>query len=209
MKYKTALEVIMATMKARFSEHQTTIMTKNFLEVTFLNGVLGTDESHYKYPNSHNPIPCDPADDRIDILNCLYQSIEKKAVVVFPGYHGCIGCFNQYVDDLAHLTPSADYFKVVMHEMFEHLRYLFTGVITISWNLYWNPVSWNAENKKLSQLLQDEAEKLDFYVDDISVDQQLITLMYKNGRGYNSLPRLENGEIVPDYKQILFDWPEI
>jgi hypothetical protein len=175
-KIKTSADAIVDNLNKRFIKDQTSIEIKKKMEKAFLDGTLGNQDCIHNYPFSDKDVCSDSPDNRIELLNKFYDSIAQKGIIVFPGYSGCVRCFNSYINDLKLLAPFSEKVAIVGHCIEDYLAYLYSGGLEIEWNLLNVDVSNVENNGGIADLLHREVQQFGFWVPEISVNERTMYL---------------------------------
>jgi len=165
-------------LKQRYIQDKVSSETKAFMEELFIKDQLDNEDYNYIFPFNENDKSCDATDERLDILNKFYKSIESVGIHIFQGYSGSREDFIGYADNLLKLEQKIKPFIIVEHNLDEHLKFLRYGELEIGWQLYSFPGFTMENNGIIAEYIQFEAKRFGFWVPEISVKDERLKLIY-------------------------------
>jgi hypothetical protein len=178
MKNKIESAIMIETLEQQFQKDKVSSEMRELMEEVFKDGNLGNMAYSKIFPFQEEGIICDAPDNRIELLNQFYESINQYGIDIFPGHSGRRECFIEYIDNLIRLEESLSPFIIVEHSLIEHLSFLRKGIFDIGWDLYTFPGDRMASNGKIAEFLQFEAKHFGFWIPEISVKNRKMKLIY-------------------------------
>ena len=209
MKNKIESTIMIETLEQRFQKDKVSSESRSLMEELFKDGNLGNTAYSNILPFTEDNMICDPPDERIELLNQFYESINQYGINIFPGHSGSRECFIEYIDNLIRLEESLSPFIIVEHSLIEHLAFLRNGIFDIGWDLYTFPGNRMASNGKIAEFLQFEAKRFGFRILEISVKDRNMKLDYSgeySGKDIHSTStESSTNPNIADIKAILSD----
>ena len=209
MKNKIESAIMIETLEQRFQKDKVSSESRAFMEELFMDGNLGNRAYSNILPFNEENMICDAPDERIELINQFYESINRHGINIFPGHSGSRECFIEYIDNLIRLEQTLNPFIVVEHSLKEHLAFLRNGVFDIGWDLYTFPGDRMASNGKIAEFLQFEAKRFGFGILEISVKDRKMKLNYSEEYSerdiYSNTPESSTNPNIADITAILSD----
>jgi hypothetical protein len=175
------------------------------MEELFKDGDLENMADSNILPFNEENMICDSPDERIELLNQFYESINQHGINIFPGHSGSRECFTEYIDNLIRLEQTFSPSIIVEHSLEEHLAFLRYGELDIGWELYSFPGFKMESNDKIAEFLQFEAKHFGFGILEISVKDRKMKLIYSGELNTSSAIEVSNNPNIADITAILSD----
>jgi hypothetical protein len=191
------------TLEQRFQKDKVSSESRSLMEELFKDGNLGNTAYSNILPFKEDNMICDPPDERIELLNQFYESINQHGINIFPGHSGSRECFTEYIDNLIRLEQTFSPSIIVEHSLEEHLAFLRYGELDIGWELYSFPGFKMESNDKIAEFLQFEAKHFGFGILEISVKDRKMKLIYSGELNTSSAIEVSNNPNISDITAIL------
>jgi hypothetical protein len=171
----------------RFLEDHFAVNLKEHIEQKFREGKLDVKDWHLLLFDT-NPFPeiePDKADDRIVQLTLFYNKLKQAGLTIIPGYTGCRECYYRYVfTSLCLLNPPDINYQIISHTLYQHLCYLWAGVIDVQWQMLHQNVPHKTANEGYSKIFEDVAIQMGFCVDFVCNPGMTMRMLWKDGYMY-------------------------
>ena len=179
MKDKMNSNKVIEKLKRQFQKDKVANGVRIKLESAFACGKLNSSEFDIIFPPKNDKVVCNSPDDRIELINEYYKSLESLGINTYPAHSGDREIFIDYIDDLIRHEPVVSPFIIVEHSFNNYLDFLRYGIIEIGWELYTFPGDRMAGNGKIAECMQFEAKRFGFWIPKVSVKDRKMKLVYR------------------------------